>query len=258
MDFRTLSFRAARWAAAAAFLATAACNSAGQYDTGRAYPPPMPVDADPCAAYCLVWVPPVYRDVPRVVGCKPGCLECDTVRKTKVVFEEVCTCGRCEEKTVPDRCRKTEVVQVTPPKDLWLPAQCPPAPGCQAKPDYPGTCGRPSCTGAPVLDGQCWQRVTVPGDVRTCEKCETEAGFTYCVQHPPKFDITTSRVCVEEPRSRYVPGEYRVVWEKECFQPGHYAWQRRYDCAPAAMPPLRSTCSPLGNRGDFRTCPSAD
>src|SRR5947207_14292415 len=33
--------------------------------------PPYPDDPDPCAAYCLCWVPPTCRDVPRLVCCCP-------------------------------------------------------------------------------------------------------------------------------------------------------------------------------------------
>src|SRR6187397_2261779 len=98
-----------RWAVAlggVAALATAGCSS------GRA-PAPYPTDPDPCASYCLKWVPPVYRPTAKLT---PSCGKTVTckVPVQKVEFCEVCRPGRYEQRCVADQCRRYGAVQVEP------------------------------------------------------------------------------------------------------------------------------------------------
>ena len=115
--------------------------------------PPFPVGAGDCETYCLVWVPPTYRDVPDVVCCKPGCVRQETRCVRKVEFDEVCKPESYTPKCAPCQTRQEAVVQCSPGSDRWVPTKCP----C--------TCG------------ECWRHERVPPTYKICDKTVTEAGI---------------------------------------------------------------------------------
>lgn len=230
-------FAAALGAALALF--AAGCSS-------RA-PAPFPADPDPCAAYCPKWVPPVYRSVPKLcVGPSKTCVENVTVKR--VEFCETCKPGVCETRCVPDQCRQYGAVEVEPARNEWVQVKCPDPCGCG------GEC--------------CWKQVRVPPKYKWCPKCETEEGFTYCAFTPPEYDVVPVTVTRCEKVKRYVPPSFKVVWQQDLYEPGHWTWVRRYDCPECPPCPSKPDCAPMGApcgapcapqgppiRGDFRSCP---
>jgi hypothetical protein len=216
--------------------------------------PPFPVDPDPCSTYCLKWVPPVYRDVPRVCQTKPPCIESYEVCTTETKFQEVCTPGTCKNVTVPDTCRMYNVVQVTPAREEWVQVPCRDCAGCEVE--------------------DCWRRVRVPPKYDVCPRCETDEGYSYCMTTPPEYSVVAVPCPRRDVRTEYQPAQYDIVYEKQCFTPGHWEWEKRAcaECPPACPPggfcappptatPSCSTCVPAGRRLDRPTwgrCPSAD
>ena len=214
---------------AAAFTVAGCCGSGGTSHRSCGDPgalPPFPVDADPCAAYCLVWVPPVYRDVPTYCP-KPGCEVTERVPMEKVVFEEVCKPGCYTPHQTPDRCRRNAIVQVGPSREEWVQVSCPGGACCD-----PGR-------------GDCWKRIVHPPEYKVCETCETEKGISYCTYCPPEREVVAKTVRCDIERTRYIPADLEIVWKKECMVPGHYEWQVRYDCTDAALPAPKRTCVPM-------------
>ena len=216
---------------AAALLATAGCASS------KGPRPPFPSDPDACAAYCLKWVEPVYRDVPVVSG---PCGKCVTqkVRVERVEFDEVVKPGCYETRRTPDRCRQFGAVEVEPARDEWVRVAC----------NDPCGCG---------VNKDCYKPVRIPPKYKWCEKTETEKGIAYCAFTPPEYAIVPRTVTKCETVERYVPADPKVTYRKELFEPGHWVWEKRYDCPSCekkACPP-RPNCAPCG---DFRRCPSAD
>jgi hypothetical protein len=190
--------------------------------------PPFPVEDDPCASYCLVWVPPVYRDVPCV---EPGCGKWRTekVMKEKLDFIEVCKPGKYTQHCVPDQCRHENFVQVTPAKDEWKKVCCP----C-------------SCE-------ECWQKVKIPPKYKVCKKCETDQGFTYCSFCPPEYDVVPCKTRVCEEKQVYCPAVPKVTYRKEVYAPGHWEWQKRYDCVVPKTCPEKKLC--VSPAVECPTCP---
>jgi hypothetical protein len=211
----------------AAAFAAAGCGSGGvrPNDPSHAALPPYPADADPCAAYCLVWVPPVYRDVPKLCPC-PGHTVKETIPEQKVVFEEVCKPGCYETREIPDRCRHSAIVQVSPSREEWLPVSCPG--GCPCEPGQ----------------GNCWKRVVLPPEYKVCETTQTEKGVQYCAFTPPEREVVAKTVRCDVTHTRYVPADYSVTYVKELVTAGHYEWQVRYDCAEPMLPPIKKVCVP--------------
>jgi hypothetical protein len=221
--------------ASAAFLAVG-CSSTAK--------PPFPTDPDPCASYCLVWVPPVYRDVPKLVCEKPSCTKGVNVCYDRTRFTSVEVPGCYTEKCVPDECRTYAIVQATPARVDWQEVEC------------EDGCGRDvDC---------CWKPVRTPPTFEVCEKVETDLGYEYCAFTPPQHKIVaTTERCVERVE-KYVPPEYRVQYVKELYSPGRYEWQMRYCdevkrqekvvCAPC------TSCArcPKGQRAGFEYCPPKD
>jgi len=241
MSRRSLVRRSFAVLAGVVALATAGCSSG----SGR---PPFPADPDPCASYCLVWVPPVYRQTPKICPC-PGKTVTEKVPVQKVCFQEVCTPGQCIERCIPDQCRRYGAVEVEPGRTEWVRVQC----------TDPCTC----CT------QECWKPVHIPPKYKWCEKCETERGYVYCEQLPPEYDVVAHTVTACEDVCRYVPGEVKVEMVNELYSPGHWAWEKRYDCRPCRSDcppgidcaPMTGPCPPepaMPVRGNFNRCPCAD
>lgn len=227
-------------AAAVATLSLAACAGSPARSSGRPAPPPFPTDPDVDASYCRVWVPPTYREVPRLVECAPSRCDSEKVWRRELTFSEVCTPGSYETKTTPCRTRTEMEVQATPGRTEWATVDC----GC-----------------AP---GECFHPVRVPPTTCTCEKTVTEKGVSYCAFTPPTYDVAMKekRVCVERPV--YHPAEYRVVWEKQEFEAGRWEWRKRTDCAQpgcgaktVATPSCADPCD-RARRGNFNWAPPAD
>jgi hypothetical protein len=214
-------FARARALVLGGLLAGAALGAAG-CSSGTAKPP-FPADPDPCAAYCLKWVPPVYRDVPRVTMTKAPCVRSYEVCTHETRARSVCVPGECKTITVPDVCRETAIVQVKPPRWEWRQVECEDCYGCEVE-----------C---------CWRRVRVPPEYDVCPKCETEEGFTYCVTTPPQRDVVFEQVPCTQSRCEYVPAEYGVCYDKECWTPGHWVWEKR-DCAPPPPECPKCVCAP--------------
>ena len=203
--------------------------------------PPYPVDADPCSAYCLCWVPPTCREVPHLVCCKPEVCCKEKVFRNRVDFEEVCTPGCYEKKTCPCKTRTMEFVQTTPGHREWQRVDC--------------------CGPCP----ECYCPVDCPPTYKCCEKTVTEKGVEYCAFKPPQYDVVAKcrKECVEMPV--HVPAQYKVVWENEPFQPGHWEWRKNPNCvcpscqpAPCAPPPPPPCACPPIRRGDFSYAPAKD
>jgi hypothetical protein len=197
--------------------------------------PRYPDDPDPCATYCLVWVPPTYRDVPKLVCCQPETCGTERFFRRKIDFEEVCTPPCYEKKCTPCRTHTEEVVEATPARREWIKTSC---------------CG---CDGA-----ECYKPVVCPPTYKMCEKTVTEQGVEYCAYKPPQYDIVehVSTVCVDRPVHN--PGEYKVQWCKEEFQPGHWEWRRTMHCdCPTCPPKPNCGCGP-SRRGDFSSAPAKD
>jgi hypothetical protein len=219
------------WALVAAVVGSSlvGCSSTGG-DHGRPPKPPYPVGAGTCDTYCLVWVPPVYRDVPKVVCCKPGGVTQEKVCVRKTEFDEVCRPGCYEPKRTPDRCRTEEVaVQCAPGSDRWVPTNCP----CDC--------------------GECFRHERIPPRYRLCDKKVTEKGVEYCAYTPPEYDVVPRVKRVVETQDVYRPAEFGVTWEKELFQCGHWEW-RKTDCRQPAPPCV----APRAPRPGFGCCPSKD
>ena len=237
--------------AATVGLAAGGCSSGPRPGSAAA---PYPTDPDPCATYCMVWVPPTYRDVPRVV---PGCggTTCETVCRKKVDLVETCTPGHYESKCTPDQCRRWAIVEAEPAHTEWKKVKC--------------------CTPCGTAPGCCFQPVEVPAQFKVCEKHETEKGIEYCTFTPPEYDVKA--VCKTEKMkfSHYVPAEAKVVYDKELFQAGHWEWQKRYCGCEKAKPdcPRPPVCAPqppadgggcgcggagVAHRGDFGYAPPAN
>ncbi len=222
-------------------LGLAGCSSAGHG--------PFPTDPEPCATYCPKWVEPVYRPVPRLVETRPSCMQTVKVPMQRVEFAEVVKPAEYTPKCVPDECRKYAAVEVEPAHDEWVKVACADPCGCTSK--------------------ECWKQIRVPAKYKWCEKTETEKGFKYCAFTPPEYEIVPHTVTSCQPVQRYVPAQYGVMWDKELFQPGHWSWEKRYDCGEAKRPcPPTGSCAPIyggpsgsgsiAPREDFSRCPCAD
>lgn len=224
-------------AAALVGAALAGCSSNRPSFTNPATPP-YPAGAEDGATYCLVWVPPTYRDVPDVVCCKPGKVCAETRCVKKIEFDEVVKPGCYEDKCSPCRTRDEAVVQCSPGSDRWVPTTCP----C--------TCG------------QCYRHERTPPTYKICDKTVTEAGVAYCAYKEPEYDVVPRVKTCKEKVEVYKPAEYGVTWHKELFQEGHWVWQKTncpqpQPCGCAPKPAPRRACGCAGRPG-FETAPGRD
>ena len=248
-----------RWVAAVCAAVTLAACASSNKPSKPAFPTDV-LPVDDCHAYCLVWVPPQCREVPHLVCCKKP-TKCETVFRKEIGFEECCKPGCYEKRCCPCKCETEEVVEVTPRRTEWE---------------------RVACRG-PYDD--CYRPVEIPPTYRWCPKTVTEAGVEYCAFKPPVYDVVEKDrlLCVQ--REVYVPAEWKVVWEREEFAPGHWEWQcTKCDCAPPPCPPppkcapcscacpVTPACgcgapapscgcgapAPMPVRGDFAVAPAKD
>jgi hypothetical protein len=162
--------------------------------------------------YCKVWVPPVYRKVPRLERVCGGPRRTEkTVIETCFVTE--CTKGQRYGCTTPS-CDCDEVaVQVCPGGYRWQQA-----------------------------DDGCWRYCACEPRYKWCKKQVHEDGITYCGEIPPEYHTvpvrTEKRVC----DTVYEPSSWTTVWCDECYQPGHWEWVSKYDCSAPA--PSCDCCAP--------------
>ena len=245
------------WAVLSTVLSAAAVFSMGGCSSNHSFAsnPPYPVDPDPCATYCMVWVPPTYRDVPRVCPGQGGTCS-ETVCRKRIELEEVCTPGHYEKKCSPDVCRKYAIVEAEPAHTEWKKVKC--------------------CTPCGPAAGCCFRPVEVPAQYKVCERQDSEKGIEYCTFTPPEYGVKP--VCVYDKLkvTHYVPAEAKIIHEKQLFQPGHWEWQQRYcgcdapkkDCprAPVCAPPPPADggcgCGGAGGaqvrKGNFNYAPPAN
>lgn len=203
------------------------CPAAACMPSGcGALPTDLPRDPDPCVKYCKVWVPPVYRDVPRLTST-PGCM----VTTNKTIME-------------------THFVE-----RMTKPAQ-----GYHVSMD-PGSCEQTAvevCAG-----GYAWQDVGcgcmkycyTPPKYTWCTKRVKGERISYCNEEPAEYE-TVAYTCPKNVcGSAYVPPKYRTVWEKECYTPGHYEWVAKSDpCGTCAPAPCNPKVYPVGGCNKVDGC----
>ena len=200
-----------------ALVVLAGCSSGPARLPGEGYgalPPDLPDDPQPCTTYCKVWVPPVYRDVPRLRQVKPGCLEMSKEQIVHTRFGEVCTKPReLVECRTPDKRCEEAVVQVRPGGYKW-------------KRDQNG----------------CWKYCYENPCYQWCNKVVTDEGIEYCTERPPEYKTVAWTEPATVCRQDYVPGEYEVEYVKEVYRPGYWAWKPCRDCencdCPAPCPTI--------------------
>ena len=211
-------------------LAFVGCSTAPRHFT--AIPSDLPADPETCTKYCKVWVPPVYRDVPRLVQKTPGrCVEVpETVCETR--YREVCVRPRCQYEVETDgkRCEQA-VVQTRPGGYKWK------------------------------RDGDCWRYCYEEPCFEWCNKVVTEEGIKYCMEVPPKYRVEVTHEPVTRYRTVYQEPEWCVEWDKEVYRPGRWEWQPTKECercdCPAPCPPVQYKKSPCPPGADILTerCP---
>jgi hypothetical protein len=214
--------------AAAAFVG---CSSSGSPSQGSCavLPPDLPNDPEPCTTYCRVWVPPVYRDVPKLVQVKPPRMVTKEETVCRLRFQEVCVKPRETKlcRTPGTRC-ESSVVQVRPGGYKWKPT------------GEVDSCGQ-----------ECWSYCYEPPCYQWCDKVVTEDGIEYCAEIPPEYKTVAYREPVVECRQECAPGEYEVEWVKEVYRPGYWAWKPSKNCTdcdcPAPCPTMPRKEQPCRN-----------
>ncbi len=224
-------------------LATAA-SAFGGCASSKPPRPPFPTDDDPCAAYCLVWVPPTYRDVPCLVQRDDGGARWRDVCVEKTVYREVEKPAEYVQRDIPDECRAYGIVQTTPAREEWVCVKC------------------RDCTSD--CNEDCWKKVRIPPQYEWCQKHETKDGWSYCAFTPPEYGIVAETVTCTEKRCDYVPPSYEVAHKREVYEPGHWEWQKKY-CAEEPAKCLKAVCAPCDScppaskgRASFANCPGKD
>jgi hypothetical protein len=193
-------------------MACAPCRGACGGCGPAAPPSDLPKDPALCMKYCRVWVPPVYRDVPRLTPvCGNPCRTEKLV--TETCFRTVCTPGKCYGCTTPERDCEAVAVQVCPGGYRWQ-----------------------------EVEGGCWRYCECKPSYKWCKKQVHEDGIDYCMNEPPEYRTevvkTDRRVCDVV----YEPPTYKTTWCKECYTPGHWEWRLEHACDPC--PPKECCCEP--------------
>lgn len=199
-----------RWALLAllcvsvAGLAGCASRNAGIQDTMRA-PSDLPTNPDPTKKYCKVWVPPVYRKVPKVVVAEAGYTTEEPILVNRTTAYEV--------ETKPAELRRGQ------------------------------TCGT-DCEDSLVMvkpggyrwqhDGTCWQYKYQCPEYKWCAKKVQEDGIKYCYEIPAEYETVAKTEQVTKMQPRYVPAKYKTVWVEEVWKPGRWEWRSHAaaDCTP--------------------------
>ena len=201
---RTSRFTLAAIGLVLAVVVLAGCASSSRRSTQGTLPPDLPGDPEACTTYCRVWVPPVYRKVPRLVLVKQPCRvsEPETICRTR--FQEICVKPRENKrcKTANWQCEQA-VVQTRPGGYKWK--------------KKPGV--------------DCWEYCYEEPCYQWCSKTVTEEGIEYCTEVPPEYRTVAWTEPVEVCRERCIPGEYKVVWENEVYSPGHWEWKATKSCS---------------------------
>jgi hypothetical protein len=179
-------------------------SGAGGARTG-AMPADLPAIPDPTKKYCKVWVPPVYRKVPKVVVCAPASMRTEEIVVNRTSAYEVMTkpaelrngqtCGTdCED----------SLVMVKPGGYRW------------------------------ETDGTCYQYKYRCPDYKWCAKKVQEDGIKYCYEIPAEYETVASTEQVTKLRDCYVPATYKTVWVEQVYTPGHWEWQSHAasECVP--------------------------
>jgi len=212
-------------------LTVAGCASRGPaaYGSCATLPSDLPADPEPCTTYCRVWVPPTYRNVPKVKQTCPPKVETEAYQTCRLRFQEVCVKPRQVKqcRTADKRCEQA-VVQVKPGGYKWKP------------------------TGSLDECGQeCWSYCYEPPCYQWCNKVTTEKGIEYCTEVPPEYKTVAYREPVTECRQVCQPAQYKVEWHQEVFRPGYWAWKPNKDCtscdSPVVCPPQPKRERPCRN-----------
>jgi hypothetical protein len=192
-------------------------------------PTDLPKDPDPCLKYCKTWVPPVYRDVPSL-EMTPGCLHSvdRKVMKTCFVEREVKPreCNYLTKENCP--CDAT-AVEVCAGGWKWQEVGC-----------------------------DCWKYCYQPPSYKWCPKTVTEEKICYCAETPPEYETVAVHCPSTTCDVKYVPPTYNVVWNRECYRPGHYVWVPQDDaCGSCQREPCtpRTYYVPTPKAGITKTCP---
>lgn len=249
MTVRDSSPRLARWLpallAVVALSVTAGCASGNRRgdDCGcaatcvpsgcGALPTDLPRDPDPCLKYCKKWVPPVYRQVPSL-EMTPSCMQsvdrkimktCFVEREVKPrecksLTKQLCSCENPCEQTA---------VEVCPGGWKWQDVGC-----------------------------DCWKYCYTPPTYKWCTKTVTEDKICYCAETPPEYETVAITCPTTTCDVKYIPPKYNVVWNRECYRPGHYIWVPENDacgsCQPEPCNP-RTYIVPTPKAGITKTCP---
>lgn len=192
-------------ATSALFLGGCTTNWSTGPQCGKTLPQDLPDNPDPCATYCKEWVPPVYRDVPRLrETCPARTVQVPYVaRRTR--YETVQTKPR--EVACRSGCGQTceeSLVQVRPGGHRWV-----------------------------QTDDGCWKYEYCCPKYKWCNRIEHENGIEYCVERPPEYETVAYTECEQRTAPVRKPAEYEVVYEKELYKPGHWRWRAHYDpCGP--------------------------
>ena len=170
-------------------------------EQSRNLPGDLPANPDPTKKYCKVWVPPVYRKVPKVVVAEAGYMDQEQVLVNRTTAYEV--------QTKPAELRRGQtcgtdcddnLVMVKPGGYRW------------------------------EHDGTCWQHKYRCPEYKWCKKKVQEDGIKYCYEIPAEYETVASTEQVERTRDRYVPAKYKTIWVEEVWQPGRWEWRSHYAC----------------------------
>ena len=164
-------------------------------------PADLPANPDPTKKYCKVWVPPVYRKVPKVVQTAASYTTQEPVMINRTRAYEV--------QTKPAEVRRGQtcgtecddnLVMVKPGGYRW------------------------------EHDGSCWQYKYRCPEYKWCKKKVREEGIDYCYEIPAEYETVakTEQVCVM--RDKYVPAKYKTIWVEEVWKPGRWEWRASDAC----------------------------
>ncbi len=187
-------------------------------------PPDLPASPDPTKKYCKVWVPPTYRNVPKLVKCAPGCTTTEDVKIMQTrAYDVLVEPGRGKCATTCGTTCEESLVQVKPGGYRW--EDC----------------------------GGCWQYKWRPPQYKWCQRKVRDEGIDYCFETPAKYKTVVETRPVVKQRTKYVPPKYRISYAKEIYKPGHYEWRAEGECA--CTPDRRKWSTPRVQAKKCGGCP---